>query len=103
MRLNVFARAVFSASLLFFCSSSNAFALSEGFVPAPGDYIFYTFALCGVAFATLTILAYKEYKWLVYVVLSFLLIVNAAALDGSIAYLSKGSNFIVSDDFILYL
>jgi len=75
--------------------TSAAHALVEGFTPGASDYVFYTFAFCGVAFAILIILAYKEYRWLVYVLLSLLLIINAASMDGSLAYITNGSDFTV--------
>lgn len=59
--------------------------------------------MSGIAFATLIILAYKEYKWLAYVIFSFLLILNAAAMDGSIAYLARTNDFFSGNDFILWV
>lgn len=82
---------------------SDSFALTEGVILQPKDYIFYTFAVCAIAFATLIIFAYKEYKWLHYVVFSFLLILNAAAMDGSIAYLARAGDFFLEYDFALWV
>lgn len=81
----------------------ESFALTEGITPQPKDYIFYTFSFCSIAFAALIILAYKEYKWLHYVAFSFLLIINAAAIDGSIAYLVEANEYLLKVDFVLWV
>ncbi|WP_353408896.1 MFS domain-containing histidine kinase [Pseudoteredinibacter isoporae] len=74
-------------------ASSRAFGLTESFTATALDYVFYTFAFSGLVFSTLTILAYRELKWLVYVALGLLLIVNAAAMDGSLTLLIGQTDF----------
>ncbi|MFK8048767.1 MAG: sensor histidine kinase [Halioglobus sp.] len=73
----------------------RALALVEDYVPNATDYIFYTAALSGVVFASLVILAHKEYKWLAYSTFSLLLIISSAGMDGSLAYLIGDSDFVL--------
>lgn len=84
-------------AIFFILFAPQASALVEGYIPNATDYIFYTAALSGVFFATLIILAHKEYKWLAYSTFSLLLIVSSAGMDGSLAYLIGG------DDFVLWV
>ncbi len=100
MWANVYSKLITVCLPLFF---SNAFALTASFVPQSVDYIFYTFALCGIAFAALIIFAYKETQWLFYVLLSLLLVIHASSIDGSLAYFASNKTNIVSNDFILWV
>jgi signal transduction histidine kinase len=86
--------------MLMLMLSVDAYALTSTFVPQPWDYIFYTFAFCGVVFASLVILAYKEYRWLFYVFLSFLLFFHAASLDGTILYFVLNTAPAIDGDFV---
>ena len=84
---------VFAALCLLF--PIPGFALTENYVAQPWDYVFYTFALSGVVFASLIITAYREYKWLAYCFFAALLLLNAAAMDGSLAYFIGPGDFVV--------
>ena len=90
-------------AVLLLMFGSNAYALTANFTPQAWDYIFYTFALCGVVFAALIILAYKEYQWLFYVLLSLLLLVHSSAVDGSLAYFLATHTELDNADFILWV
>lgn len=83
----------------FFCAmfSSQVQAFTENYVPTAGDYVFYTFALSGAAFSAAVIVAYREYRWLFYVLFSVLLLANSASFDGVLAY------FIGQHDFVLWV
>lgn len=83
--------------------SIDAYADPSEFTPQPWDYIFYTFALSGVVFASLVILAYKEYRWLFYVFLSFLLFLHAASLDGTIPYFVLNTAPAFNIDFVVWV
>jgi len=85
------------------CFAGNTYALSDNFIPQAWDYIFYTFAVCGVVFAGLIIWAYKEYQWLFYVLLSLLLLFHSSVLDGSFAYWLSGHTLVEKSDFIIWL
>lgn len=83
----------------FLCAvlSSQAQAFTENYVPTPVDYVFYTFALSGAVFSAAVITAYREYRWLLYVLFSVLLLANSASFDGVLAY------FFGQDDFVLWV
>jgi signal transduction histidine kinase len=76
-------------------TGSEATALTEGYVPAAGDAVFYTFALTAIAFSAAIITAYREFRWLVYVALSFLLLLSVASMDGTLAHLFGGGDFVL--------
>ena len=59
--------------------------------------MFYTFALTGVVFSAAVITAYREFRWLYYVLFSLLLLVNSAAFDGVLAW------FLGQNDFVLWV
>lgn len=73
----------------------DAAALTVGYVPVMGDAVFYTFALTAIAFSAAIITAYREFRWLVYVGLSLLLLVSVASMDGTLAHLLGGGDFVV--------
>lgn len=77
--------------------SPQAKAFTENYVPAAGDYVFYTFALSGAAFSVAVITAYREYRWLLYVLFAVLLLANSASFDGVLAY------FLGQHDFVLWV
>lgn len=77
---------------LFCCS--NIWALTENPVLTHWDTLFYTLMVSGVLFSTVIIVAYRAYYWLVYVLFSFLLTVNIAGMDGTLAYLIGESDFV---------
>ncbi|EGG98826.1 two-component system sensor protein [gamma proteobacterium IMCC2047] len=73
---------------------SNAWALTENPALSHWDTLFYTFMLSGVLFSAAIVVAYRAYYWLVYVLFSFLLTVNVAGTDGSLAYFIGESDFV---------
>lgn len=74
---------------------SNAWALTENPALSHWDTLFYTFMLSGVLFSAAIVVAYRAYYWLVYVLFSFLLTVNVAGMDGTLAYLIGASDFVI--------
>jgi len=89
----VFLSLVMAMACLLF--APEAWALTENYTPTALDYIFYTFTLCGVVFSAAIITAYREYQWLVYVLLAFLLIINVASMDGTLAHLIGENDFVI--------
>lgn len=87
--------------LVILLSFSNAWALTENPRLTLLDVAFYTFALSGVVFAAAIIAAYKAFTWLVYVLFSFLLLVNVAGIDGTLAYFISKS--IGKNDFVTWV
>ncbi len=74
---------------------SPASALTEGFEPGPGDYVFYTFAITAIVFSALLVLAYRSREWLVYVGFAALLLLMGASFSGMVAYLVGPTDFVV--------
>lgn len=72
---------------------SCALALTENYQPDIAGTVLYTFALTAIAVSTALILAYREFRWLAYVVLSFFLLCSVASMDGTLAYLLGGGDF----------
>lgn len=83
--------------LVLLLAGFDAAALTEGHVPAVGDAVFYTFAATAIGFSAAIIIAYREFAWLVYVLLSLFLLLSLASMDGSLVYLLDG------DDFVLWV
>ena len=75
--------------------SATALGLTENYIPVASDYIFYTLGVSGVVFSAVFIVAYREYKWLGYTAFAALLMLNASAMDGTLAYLLGGSDFVL--------
>jgi len=72
-----------------------AFALVEDYTPVPIDYIFYTIAITVLVLSAAIITAYKQYEWYFYVAFSGLLVLDAAAVDGLVAYVLGANEFYV--------
>lgn len=73
----------------------DAIALTKNHVPDTGDAAFYTFALTAIAFSAAVIVAYQEFRWLVYVMFSLMLLLTVASMDGNLAYLLGGGDFVL--------
>ena len=76
-------------------TTAQAWALTEYADPTSLDIAFYTFALTGIAFSAAIITAYREYDWLVYVGLSLLLLINVAAIDGTLTLAFGNDPFVI--------
>ncbi|CAK6698409.1 hypothetical protein IFHNHDMJ_02424 [Synechococcus sp. CBW1107] len=76
-------------------AAGEARALTMGHVPDTGDAVFYTFFLTAIAFAAAIITAYQEFRWLVYVLFSLLLLLSVASQDGTLAHLLGGGDFVL--------
>ncbi|WP_323355876.1 HAMP domain-containing sensor histidine kinase [Cyanobium gracile] len=76
-------------------AAGEAQALTEGHVPDMGDAVFYTFFLTAIAFSAAIIAAYQEFRWLVYVLFSLLLLLSVASQDGTLAHLLGGGPFVL--------
>ncbi len=70
-------------------------ALTENYVPDMGDAVFYTFSITIIAVSAAVILAYREFQWMAYVGLFSLLLLSVSSMDGSLAYLLRGGDFVV--------
>lgn len=90
-------------SILLLMFSTDVLSQTVAAVPQPWDYIFYTFACCSVVFASFVILAYKEYRWFYYVLLSALLVIHAASMDGTLAYFVLTSFHLENEGFVLWV
>ncbi|WP_238549561.1 sensor histidine kinase [Congregibacter litoralis] len=60
-----------------------------------GDAVFYTFSITIIAVSAAVILAYREFQWMAYVALFSLLLLSVASMDGNLAYLLGGGDFVV--------
>lgn len=80
------------AGLLWAVSAS---ALTENHLPGMSDAVFYTFSLTIISVSAAVILAYREFQWMAYVGLFSLLLLSVASMDGNLAYLLGGGDFIV--------
>jgi len=76
-------------------SAQNAFGLIENYEPTGWDFAFYTLAISTIAFTTLIVLAYRQYRWLIYSIFSLTLLVDAAAMDGVLRHLVQGGDFVL--------
>jgi signal transduction histidine kinase len=76
-------------------TSPQANALTEHYVPAFSDAVFYTFAVTVIGVSAAVIWAYREFRWMVYVGLSSLMLLSVASMDGSLAFLLGGGDFVV--------
>ena len=76
-------------------AASETFALTENHVFVIEDAMFYTFTLTAIGFSTAIILAYREFRWLVYVALSLFLLVSVASMDGTLPQLLGASDFVL--------
>ncbi|MCZ4303910.1 HAMP domain-containing sensor histidine kinase [Zoogloeaceae bacterium G21618-S1] len=72
-----------------------ALALTPGATAGAGDIAFYTFTLSAAAFSAAIIAAYRQPKWLAYVLLTVLLALNAAAQDGMLAQALGETDFVL--------
>jgi signal transduction histidine kinase len=72
-----------------------ALALTPHAVIGTGDIVFYTFALSAAAFSAAIVAAYRQPQWLGYVLLTVLLVINAASQDGMLAHLIGATDFVV--------
>lgn len=75
--------------------TSGALALTEDYALDIRGAVFYTFALTAIAVSTAIIVAYKEFRWLAYVALSLLMLCTVASMDGTLAYLLGGSDYVL--------
>ena len=70
-------------------------ALTPNAVVGTGDIVFYTFALSAAAFSAAIVAAYRQPQWLGYVLLTVLLVVNAASQDGMLAQVIGATDFVI--------
>jgi len=70
-------------------------ALTPGYVPVMADGVFYTFLLTAIALSTAIITACGQIQWLVYVLFSLLLLLSVASIDGTLAHLLGGGDFVL--------
>ena len=83
------------SGLVLSLASFNASALTADYAPTYADAAFYTFALTAIALSAAIIWAYREFRWMVYVALSGLSLLTVASMDGNLAYLLDGGEFVV--------
>jgi len=76
-------------------ASEDALGLIENYQPTGWDFVFYTLAVSTIAFTALIVLAYRQYRWLIYSIFSLTLLVDAAAMDGVLQYLVQGGDFVM--------
>ncbi len=77
------------------CLPLPALAFSPGAAVGAGDIVFYTFLLTVAAFSAAIVTAYRQPKWLGYVVLTVLMALSTAAGDGMLAHLIGPSDFVL--------
>ena len=75
--------------------AADASALTMNHVPGLGDAAFYTFSLTVIAVSAAIIWAYGESRWMAYVALFLLMLIGVASIDGNLAYLFGGSDFVL--------
>ncbi|WP_186300209.1 sensor histidine kinase [Denitromonas ohlonensis] len=73
----------------------SALALTPGASIGAADIAFYTFAFSAAAFSAAIVAAYRQPRWLGYVLLIVLLTFNAAAQDGMLARVLGESDFVL--------
>ncbi len=85
------------AAALLVCTfaTQSAAGLIENYVPTGWDFAFYTLASSTIAFTALIVLAYRQYRWLIYSIFSLTLLVDAAAMDGVLTHLVQGGDFVL--------
>ncbi len=83
------------AVLIAVFAARNAFGLIENYEPSGWDFAFYTLAISTIAFTTLIVLAYRQYRWLIYSIFSLTLLIDAAAMDGLLRFLVQGGDFVL--------
>lgn len=93
LRTICFLRGVMSLGLLLF--AADASALTANHVPGLDDAAFYTFALTVIAVSAAIIWAYGEFRWMAYVVLFLLMLTGVASIDGNLAYVLGGGDFVL--------
>ena len=77
------------------CLPLPALAFSPGAAVGAGDIVFYTFLLTVAAFSAAIVTAYRQPKWLGYVVLTVLMALSTAAGDGMLAHVIGPSDFVL--------
>ncbi len=70
-------------------------ALTPGYVPGIADGVFYTFLITAIALSAAIITACQQLQWLVYVLFSLLLLLSVASIDGTLAHLLGGGDFVL--------
>lgn len=70
-------------------------ALTPGYTPVIADGVFYTFLFTAIALSAAIITACQQLQWLVYVLFSLLLLLSVASIDGTLAHLLGGGDFVL--------
>lgn len=86
-------RSIMVAGVLMF--ATDASALTANHVPGLDDAAFYTFALTVIAVSAAIIWAYGEFRWMAYVVLFLFMLIGVASIDGNLAYVLGGGDFVL--------
>jgi signal transduction histidine kinase len=82
-------------AILLLAPSAQAWALTEGYIPTTGDYLFYAIAFSGLAYSAAFVAAHRDYRMLLYTGFFVLLVLQAASMDGTLAYIVGPTDFVI--------
>jgi len=82
-------------ALALFYLPQHALGLTENYVPSFSGVAFYAVGITAILFSAAIISAYRAYAWLAYVIFSALILTVIASMEGALAYLLGGGDFVL--------